>query len=391
MDTVAEVEGLYGPFTLAERVIQQLWSTQKFTNEQLKSSNGLSLEVIDPGSWNHLEGPDFKAAKIRVGERLLQGDIEIHLYAEDWLRHGHSRDSNYQNVILHVSLFAPKKPIDLEVTELILLPYLEEDLETLALNAAMKLDQDEPFTNNTAYQQFLKLASAEEQANTLREKAKTRWLQKCKYAKIRLDRYSWDESCHQLCLEVLGYRRNRAPMSRLALAYPIGGDLNDWTNPEKLYDNVAEHWRLRGLRPANHPLKRLHDYSRLLELDSNWPQRLMRDLKPILENTKYEAGPVIDFRKTNDIKKGIQATMSDLLGVCMGESRLNTFCCDGLWPLFAAELMNDSLYELWYAWFAGDISDEIQNLLRESKVKDHEGVSHANGFYQGILQMGLES
>lgn len=63
------------------------------------------VRVIDPGKLNRHDGPDFRMAVITVDGVLRRGDIEIHTNREDWHRHGHDRDANYDGVVLHVCLF----------------------------------------------------------------------------------------------------------------------------------------------------------------------------------------------------------------------------------------------------------------------------------------------
>lgn len=60
------------------------------------------MRVLDPGVWNHDSGPDFFNAKVSVGGRIWAGNVEIHIKASDWHRHGHDQDPAYDNVILHV-------------------------------------------------------------------------------------------------------------------------------------------------------------------------------------------------------------------------------------------------------------------------------------------------
>lgn len=60
------------------------------------------ITVISPGTWNLEAGPDFLNAKILFEGKELTGDVEIHRGRSDWNSHGHHKDNNYKNVILHV-------------------------------------------------------------------------------------------------------------------------------------------------------------------------------------------------------------------------------------------------------------------------------------------------
>lgn len=78
-----------------------LWS-HRMLGLPLTLVSGERVRVIDPGILNRDSGPDFFNAKVSIGGRLWAGNVEIHLRASDWHRHGHDSDPAYDNVILHV-------------------------------------------------------------------------------------------------------------------------------------------------------------------------------------------------------------------------------------------------------------------------------------------------
>jgi len=60
------------------------------------------FSVDSPGIPNTDAGPDFLGARIRIGDTLWVGHVEIHLRSTDWILHGHHKDPQYDAVILHV-------------------------------------------------------------------------------------------------------------------------------------------------------------------------------------------------------------------------------------------------------------------------------------------------
>ena len=70
--------------------------------EGLQTTDGRIVEVIDPGLHNRNSGPDFFNAKVKIGGTQWVGNVEIHDRSSHWYQHGHDRDANYNNVVLHV-------------------------------------------------------------------------------------------------------------------------------------------------------------------------------------------------------------------------------------------------------------------------------------------------
>lgn len=91
------------PFrTGGEKLLQYIWQFQYFNTSELQTTAGEKLEIIFPGKPNNNQGPDFTNAQIKIDSTILVGSIELHLKASQWNEHGHSKDANYKNVILHV-------------------------------------------------------------------------------------------------------------------------------------------------------------------------------------------------------------------------------------------------------------------------------------------------
>lgn len=86
-----------------EKLLHYVWKHKILPLEPLCTTDGQPVEVIDAGLHNTHAGPDFFNAKVRIGDTMWVGNVELHLRSSDWQRHGHDTDSAYNNVILHVA------------------------------------------------------------------------------------------------------------------------------------------------------------------------------------------------------------------------------------------------------------------------------------------------
>ena len=85
-----------------EAFLQFIWKFGLFDKNLFKTTDNECISVIDAGKINNNAGPDFFNAKIKIGEIIWAGNIEIHVNASDWKRHKHDSDKSYDNVVLHV-------------------------------------------------------------------------------------------------------------------------------------------------------------------------------------------------------------------------------------------------------------------------------------------------
>lgn len=87
---------------MTEKFLHYLWRMKLLQNNALQTIDGEKISILQAGVYNTDSGPDFLNAKIRIGETLWAGNIEIHLRASDWKTHQHQLDKAYDNVVLHV-------------------------------------------------------------------------------------------------------------------------------------------------------------------------------------------------------------------------------------------------------------------------------------------------
>lgn len=384
---VQEIQGLYGPFSLSERVLQKIWLKGDFDQSELRTESGKRLRVVDPGRWNLLDGPDFLEARLELDGRALVGDVEVHFHASDWNLHAHAGNPNFSEVCLHVVLYpeagTPTRVVTAQgaAPELLyLLPRLERDLEDSAVDdALLELEQVDDAEWMLEFLQH----SLPKRREILRTGAAARWARKVEFARKRLAGASWVEACHQYCLEVLGYARNRAPMSRLALSHSLDDFASGRAVPEVVFAGDVGHWRLSGLRPANHPQLRLNQYAAICRAHPDWPQRLRGILAAYPPVDASLSGAA--FRKAHGLPALIESISQDVFSGVISAKRLNTLICDALLPLAQAASLLEA-EACWQQWPAGDAPEALYRFLKQGQIIDR-AQPFANGQLQGGLQL----
>lgn len=288
-----------------ERHLQCVWADADLRPPALLTALGERVEVESPGIWNLEAGPDFMGAALRLGPegRRVTGDVEIHIHPADWQAHGHAADPRYERVRFHVTFFPgpPAKALPAGAVEIPLRDALAarprfafENIDLTAYPYGYRSPTPPCGTALLAWtpddRETLLAAAGEER---LRRRAE------------RLARAMAERGPEQVVFEevmaALGYKHNQAAFRRLAEVVPLatlrteaGNDadlafallagvagllpqqfpatLDDesraagrrwwdawWKQRERFVDGALTpaHWRLAGLRPLNHPLRRL--------------------------------------------------------------------------------------------------------------------------------------
>jgi hypothetical protein len=391
---VAEFQGLYGPYHVAEKLLQKIWLRGAFDLSRAKLATGETVEVIFPGRWNLQAGPDFREARLRIGGREVVGDVEAHFRAEDWDRHGHAADPGYDQVVLHVVLFPPRPGAGRAASgqilpTLSLLDLLWHDLEEYAADDAV-----EALSGRDGLQlaETLLELPLEERRISLRQGAERRWQQKVRFAKLRIAKLGWEEACHHAALEALGYSANRIPMLHVAGRLPLSG----WAGGAPvLSDLVAAadgRWKRQGARPANRPETRLEQYRRWAGGCPDWPARLLR------LGAGLEARPAgTDLLEARQLRRALNLGKlrsrfaEEIAGGNLGGTRLDTMVTDVFLPMVAAQAdpaRDPVLLAHWFGWFPGDAPDAAREALRVSQIAGPE-LPLCCGLLQGALQLAI--
>jgi hypothetical protein len=386
---VEEFQGLYGPYQVSELVLQKIWLKVAFDSARMKDTSGRQIEVLSPGRWNRLAGPDFKDAALRIDGDRVEGDVEIHFSQSEWRAHGHHEDPNFDRVALHVvyhPIRSGEKPVFTvsgeSVPTVSLMELLWYDLEEYSIE-----DSIIESTGGSVEDAFLALfdLSIEQRRNRLMKGAADRWNVKRDFAKIRIERLGWDEACHMTALEIMGFAANRIPMLHVAGAFPAKRCRLDNLRFEDLWEAGRELWTTSGVRPANHPKIRLEQFFEWISVQPHWQEALL-ELGNRLPTGQISDETTAQFRKKADFA-GIQRAFSDrVVSGRISGSKLDTLICDGFLPLLSARFGVD-WSGLWFHWFAGNAPEVLGKTLKGLEILETRRFPNSNGWLQGLLKI----
>jgi hypothetical protein len=205
---------------MREEFVQTVWKYQLFNRNQLRTSNGSSIEIIHQGFLQHHSGPDFSAARILIDGMLWVGNVEIHVNAKEWNQHRHFADPAYDNVILHVVYNDDHEVCKTNAGSV--LPCLE----IAKLIPADIIERYERLANDYRVfpcAKYWSLIPKSEINDWLVQLALQRIEEKLEPIKLRLSdtKFHWEQVCFELIAKQLGFHVNAEPMLRLARSLPI--------------------------------------------------------------------------------------------------------------------------------------------------------------------------
>ncbi|MCC8425601.1 DUF2851 family protein [Mucilaginibacter sp. UR6-11] len=339
-----------------EDFLHYIWKFRLFERTDLQTTAGEAVEILATGTHNTDSGPDFGNARIKIGDTLWAGNVELHLSSSDWGKHNHSKDQAYYNVVLHV-VYRDDEPVILadgrQMPTLELKDRIPDDLYNRYHNLVYgnqtvipceasigKLDE---FTLRTWFTRILIERLEKKSAAVI--------------TALGLNRGDWEETFYQFLAANFGFKTNAVPFELLAKSLPQNilakhknntlqiealifgqaGFLNeDFTDeyPRKLKTEyeflsrkfnlkpVDNHlWKFMRMRPLNFPTVRLaqfaalvvnssHLFSKVLDIkDIKSLQKLFSDVKV---NTYWDDHYQFD-KPSKSASKNMGQSSADLL------------------------------------------------------------------------------
>lgn len=308
-----------------EEFLHYLWK-YRLLRTPLISTNGDIIEVIKTGLHNPDSGPDFLDARLRIGDTLWAGNVEIHVQASSWYDHGHFSDKAYDNVILHVVLDDNKtvKRSDgqiitcLECNHLIPAELIEKYSDLMSSRLWIPCARIIRFCPQIIIDSWIE--------NQLVERLENRSVNI--QSLWESTNHDWEETFYRLLARTFGLRINALPFEMLVASLPykiitrhldqpdqvdallfgqagfLQGEISD-DYPAKLKKEYSflrkkysldpienSMWKFMRLRPPSFPTIRLAQFSALLQRSS------------ALFSTLLETNEISDFRTIFKVSAG---------------------------------------------------------------------------------------
>ena len=195
----------------SERLLQGVWQHQRLKRDHLKTSGGKTVRILHPGFVSVEGGPDFRDAIIQIGDEPPRtGDVEIDLRAAGWRAHGHDRNPDFENVILHVVWDETKTAG--EGAPLVL--SLKKNMLDASLRELSLLLEDEPLRTlpeNLRGKCCAPLRELDEAplVDLLSKAAEVRFQFKAGQILARARNSGWEQALWENLFRALGYKHNR--------------------------------------------------------------------------------------------------------------------------------------------------------------------------------------
>ena len=309
-----------------EEFLHYLWKNRLITNN-LTTTSGEKLEVLQTGRHNFDSGPDFFNSRIKLGGTTWAGNVEIHINASDWFFHNHHNDEAFDSVILHV-VFKNDKPV---------LRKNGEPIPTLELKGTF----DEKIYNTyQSFQNSKRWIPCELQINSVDHFQKFAWLdnlmferleQKACIIKQELKKTNGDfqEVFYRKLTRNFGFKTNADAFESLAISLPLNilqkhktslkqieallfgqaGMLNKDFNenyPNELKDEYTFLAQKHGLKPI--PKSRWR-FMRLRP--SNFPTVRVAQLSQVFYKSSGILNQILESKKLTDVSSLLNAEASD--------------------------------------------------------------------------------
>jgi len=312
---------------MKEFFLHYLWRTKRFDQQQLITTEGEPVTLQNMGRHNKNAGPDFLDARIRIGDTLWAGNVEIHVRSSEWIQHKHQTDTAYDNVILHV-VYEEDQPILRKSGQTIPCIELKKRIPAGISNTYQRLSQNEHWI--PCQQHYASVGSI----------IKNLWLDRMLVERLEQktenmgealikNKNHWEQTFYHQMARSFGLKVNAEPFELLAKVTPLSilakhknnlfqleailfgqsGLLDrnfDEDYPNKLkkeYFFLKEKYNLKGLRPQSWNFLRMRP--------PNFPTIRIAQFAMLLFTTDHLFSKILAAKNTKELENMFELQLSN--------------------------------------------------------------------------------
>jgi hypothetical protein len=305
-----------------EKLFQYIWQFMHFNFTQLATTENEPIQVIHPGTLNINQGPDFLDAKIKIGDTLWAGNVELHLFSSDWKTHKHSGDKNYKNVILHVvfqhdiDLQLPFPTLELQnnVSNILLTKYDDLMKTNTFIACQNSIQKIEPFIWNS-WKERLLAERLEDKSKRIFEYIKinnnhweeTFWWLLARNFGIKVNSDAFEKIAQSISINILAKHKNQIHQTEALLLGQAGLLENHFTETypkmlQKEYLFWKSKYQLSSIKIPLHFLRMR---------PSNFPTIRLAQLAMLIHNSTHLFGQIRDSDSLKEVKALLNVTAND--------------------------------------------------------------------------------
>lgn len=329
-----------------EAFLYYLWKFRLYNSERLQTQSGETIEVIHPGQQNTDSGPDFFNARVKIGETLWAGNVEIHVKADDWQKHGHVNNGAFDNTILHV-VHEGVHEIKRKDNSIIPVLQLKNQFDSRRWNQYEQFIYSKswiPCANQIRTVDALIIQQTIDRMLTERMERKVKQIELL----LQQNKGSWEESFYRQLARNFGFKTNADPFELLSRSLPLNilakhknnlfqiealvfgqsGLLNKQLKDEYAQKLLNEYnylkekfklkpvdghlWKFARMRPPGFPTIRLAQFAQLICRSSHLFSKVLetinyKDLKTLFDvsTSDYWKIHFVFDKETNAVEKNL--------------------------------------------------------------------------------------
>ena len=298
---------------LDELDLQSRWFSGLFGSEFV-TTDGRSVSIKQFGFWNRSAGPDFLHCCIEIDGEQKIGPIELDLSLSHWFQHGHDTDPAFDETVLHVVFASGLReqftrtqsnkhvPCVVVKEESLVSALRTKSYKSLAALpgmcarplAGLNHEQIEKVLHEVLMHRYGQKATRSKLLSSIHGVQQARWIQLAETLGYKNNSFAFKCLAQRITATELS---KNTPETILAILFGASGflqpklhekapaDSQDWI--ENLWElwwqirqnfefsvNRTVQWKLSGVRPVNHPQRRLaalaaiaRDWGRISQLN----------------------------------------------------------------------------------------------------------------------------